>query len=162
MKRFMPFRGTEVVTHAATWGYFARVFGIDVVATLEPFPGMQPTTAHNSKVLRHMQQRGIKYLLTESWFSPCEELDIDALPLVAVLRVPVQVGGEQGLDDYFALVERWFWAFENAKPASLLKVQPDPLKPAIKPGPVAPPKPAPVVQPVQKPVQPAPQPVPAQ
>lgn len=163
MKRFMPFRGVEIVTYAPTWGYFARVFGLNVAATLEPFGVMSPTASHNRKVELQMQQRGIRYILTEEYYCPCDELNMDALPLVAVVKVPMHLEGEQGLDDYFALVERWFWGFENAKPASLLKVQPAPLKPAVQPAPaapVAPAAPAPVQQqPVQKPAPAPAQPV---
>ena len=160
MKRFMPFRGIEVVTYAPSWGYFARVFGLKVAATVEPFGGMAPTANHNRKVELHMQQRGIKYILTEEYYCPCDELNMQALPLVAVVKVPMHLEGEQGLNDYFALVERWFWGFENAKPLSLLKIQPEPLKPAaVRPvAPAAPAAPAAVPQqPVQKPA-----PVPAQ
>ena len=52
-----PLRGASVVAHHLDWAYLFDWLGIEQVATLEPKPGVPPSTGHLSQVLDTLQSR---------------------------------------------------------------------------------------------------------
>jgi Tfp pilus assembly protein PilF len=52
------------------WEYFARRFGLEIVETLEPKPGIAPTTSHLEQVVATVKQRGVGLILTSPYFDP--------------------------------------------------------------------------------------------
>ncbi|MEQ8166720.1 MAG: zinc ABC transporter substrate-binding protein, partial [Alphaproteobacteria bacterium] len=50
-KRAEGFRGMKVITHHKAWTYLVAWLGLDRVATLEPKPGLPPTSAHLEALL---------------------------------------------------------------------------------------------------------------
>src|SRR5690606_33964525 len=51
------------------WAYFARRFGIELVAALEPLPGIAPTTRHLGEVIELVQARGVGLVLATPYVS---------------------------------------------------------------------------------------------
>jgi zinc/manganese transport system substrate-binding protein len=45
-KKLLPYRGAKLLAYHREWSYFARQFGMEVVANLEPKPGIPPTPGH--------------------------------------------------------------------------------------------------------------------
>ncbi len=62
-KKLAPFRGAEFIEAHSSWIYFAQTFGLNVVARLEPSPGMSPTPGHLAKVMRIGKQRKIGFIV---------------------------------------------------------------------------------------------------
>jgi zinc/manganese transport system substrate-binding protein len=60
-----PYRGLGVVTYHKNFDYFAERFGLEVVGSLEPKPGIPPSPAHVDELIRRMQSRGTKLILIE-------------------------------------------------------------------------------------------------
>lgn len=102
--KMKPFRGAKIATYHRSWVYFARRFGLEVAAELEPKPGVPPSPAHLRDVMSKVQSEKIRALLVEPFY------DRRAPDLVAertgtkVLVVTLSVGGQEGVDDYFALI----------------------------------------------------------
>lgn len=55
----------KLVTFHDAFGYFAEELGIEVVATIEPFPGKEPTPAYIAEVGEIIQEKNIKVLFKE-------------------------------------------------------------------------------------------------
>src|SRR5688572_3704229 len=45
-KQMEPFKGTKVVTYHKSFDYFLKRFGLELVGTLEPKPGIEPSPTH--------------------------------------------------------------------------------------------------------------------
>jgi zinc/manganese transport system substrate-binding protein len=58
-----------LVTYHRSWVYFASAFGLEVVNTVEPVPGIPPTAKHLSEVEKDIRARKVTVLLQEPYFS---------------------------------------------------------------------------------------------
>jgi zinc/manganese transport system substrate-binding protein len=63
----MPSR--TLITYHRSWVYFASGFGLEVVNTVEPVPGIPPTARHLAEVESDIRARKVGVLLQEPYFS---------------------------------------------------------------------------------------------
>ena len=64
-----PYKGQPIITFHRSWSYFANWSGLEVVAFLEPKPGLPPALAHVADVTMIARQKKVKLVLQESWYS---------------------------------------------------------------------------------------------
>jgi ABC-type Zn uptake system ZnuABC Zn-binding protein ZnuA len=103
----MALRGTPIVTYHKNWVYFVRLFGLEEAGTVEPKPGIPPSPQHVTDLVEQMRARNIKILLAANYFDEQKIRTVagrvDAEPVI----VPLYVGGIDGINDYFQLVDYW-------------------------------------------------------
>lgn len=100
-----PHRGRPVVADHDLWPYFAKRFGIEVIAFLEPLPGITPTTRHLSEVAEQIRQRGVRAILSASYFHPRYAEKLAAATGARVVPMANQVGARPGVDDYLQMLD---------------------------------------------------------
>ncbi len=105
--RMLPLRGVPVVTYHKNWVYFFKLFELEEAATVEPKPGIPPSAAHLRRLIRMMKQRGVKILLCANYFNTELAGRVAERAGARAVIVPLYVGGEKGIDDYFKLVDLW-------------------------------------------------------
>jgi len=107
MKRMLPLRGMEIVTYHKNWVYFLTLFSLKEAGTVEPKPGIPPSPRHVTELVDLMRLRKIRIILAANYFDEQKirtvASRVDAVPVI----VPLYVGGEEGVDDYFQLVDLW-------------------------------------------------------
>jgi ABC-type Zn uptake system ZnuABC Zn-binding protein ZnuA len=103
--RMRPYAGSQVVADHDLWPYFSKRFGIEVVAFLEPLPGITPTTRHLAEVAALMEERGIRVVLSASYFHPRYAEKLTAAVGGRVVPMANQVGAREGVDDYRAMID---------------------------------------------------------
>jgi len=59
----------EVFTYHRSWSYFADAFGLDVVNTVEPVPGIPPTARHLAELVEQAKARKVSLLIQEPYFA---------------------------------------------------------------------------------------------
>lgn len=59
----------DILTYHRSWSYFAAAFGLEVIATVEPIPGIPPTGKHLDSLLALIKERHPVALLEEPYFS---------------------------------------------------------------------------------------------
>jgi ABC-type Zn uptake system ZnuABC Zn-binding protein ZnuA len=59
----------DILTYHRSWTYFAATFDLDVVATIEPIPGIPPTARHLDDLADIIKERKIQTALEEPYFS---------------------------------------------------------------------------------------------
>jgi zinc/manganese transport system substrate-binding protein len=100
----------KVVTYHKTLNYFFDRFHIENVGTLEPKPGIPPTTAHILKIIDVIREKKVPLILVENFFDPTVTKKIrEEVPSVRSATVPVDVEGESGiatLDDLYEKLVR--------------------------------------------------------
>ncbi|MGH7566852.1 MAG: metal ABC transporter substrate-binding protein [Gemmatimonadota bacterium] len=66
--RMAPLQGRPVASYHESWEYFARRFGLEIVGTLEPKPGIPPSPSHLARLMDRMQARGVELILKEPYY----------------------------------------------------------------------------------------------
>lgn len=59
----------EIITYHRSWTYFAHAFGLEVVQTIEPIPGIPPTARHLQELVDIIKQRKVPVAIEETYFS---------------------------------------------------------------------------------------------
>ena len=62
-----PFKGAKVVTYHKDYDYFFVRFGLEVVGTLEPKPGIPPSPAHLTALIPAMRAQHVALIVVESY-----------------------------------------------------------------------------------------------
>ncbi len=107
-------RGAAVVADHNLWPYFARRFGLRVVGTLEPKPGIAPTTRHLGEMAKLMKVEKVRAVLTAPYFNVRHARVVADETGSAILEMAHQCGGRPGTDSYLALIEHNVAAIERA------------------------------------------------
>jgi ABC-type Zn uptake system ZnuABC Zn-binding protein ZnuA len=69
-KALAPHRGTKVVVVHDSWAYFAERFGLQIVAAVEPNPGIPPSPAELAALFQRMRESGVHVLIAEPSANP--------------------------------------------------------------------------------------------
>jgi ABC-type Zn uptake system ZnuABC Zn-binding protein ZnuA len=100
-----PFRGAPIVTYHSTWPYFAAHFGLQVVGHIEPQAGISPSPAHLNRLSETMKQRGVRVIISETWFPESIAQSVSRQTGARLLKLPVLPGGVQGRDTYVEMMD---------------------------------------------------------
>jgi len=100
-----PHRGARVVVYHDSWPYFARRFGLVIVATVEPVPGVPPSPASLAALTTSMKDAGVKLLIVEPSTSHSIASRVAAPSGVRVVTLIPSVGGDPAARDYLELFE---------------------------------------------------------
>lgn len=95
----------KIVTYHKTLNYFFDRFQIENSATLEPKPGIPPTSGHILDIIHLIKEQNISHVWVENFFDPTVIKRIkQELPAIHSSIVPVSVDGAPGiltLDDLY-------------------------------------------------------------
>jgi zinc/manganese transport system substrate-binding protein len=100
-----PLRGVEIVTYHNSWPYFCSAFGLKVAGFIEPKPGIEPTATHIAELINIIKTRGIKIIGKEPYFSDKAPKVIAAATGAKIVDLPPSVGGIEGANSYFSLID---------------------------------------------------------
>ncbi|MCX6908114.1 MAG: metal ABC transporter substrate-binding protein [Verrucomicrobia bacterium] len=118
MKRFLntmsPVRGLKIVTYHKTFSYFARRFGLDVVATIEPKPGVAPSPSYLAGLIVKMKTDGVKLILAEPFRDVKVAEFVAAKTGAKLLVTPSGVGGSDKGQNLFSYFEGLTFDIVNA------------------------------------------------
>ena len=98
------FAGAKVVADHNLWPYFAERYQLEVVAFLEPKPGMSPTTRHLGDVVVRMQGENLKTILTSPYFDARHAEFVQRQTGAHIARLAHQVGSRPGTETYLAMI----------------------------------------------------------
>jgi len=107
MKEMLPLRGVPIVTYHKNWVYFVTLFGLEEAGTVEPKPGIPPSPRHVLDLTKMMEARNIGIILAANYFDEQKIRTVAARVNAEPVIVPLYVGGGEGVNDYFALVDCW-------------------------------------------------------
>jgi ABC-type Zn uptake system ZnuABC Zn-binding protein ZnuA len=100
-----PHRGARVVADHKLWPYFAARFGIEVVAYLEPKPGIAPSTGHLAGVVKLMKEQGVKVIITVPYFDRRHAAFVASKTGATVVSLAHQCGALPGTEEYIGFVD---------------------------------------------------------
>ncbi|MCP4093722.1 MAG: zinc ABC transporter substrate-binding protein [Planctomycetes bacterium] len=112
-KQMAPLKGKKVVVYHKSWTYFAKYFGLEVIAAIEPKPGISPSASHLVKVKRLMTEHDVKVILMEPWYNAGAIRSLTGNN-VKVLRLPTASGVGKESQTYLAFMSNLVTSLRNA------------------------------------------------
>jgi ABC-type Zn uptake system ZnuABC Zn-binding protein ZnuA len=100
-----PYRGTRAVVVHESWPYFARRFGLIIVAAVEPTPGVPPSPASLAALTAKMRETGVKLLIAEPSSSAALVNQVATRSGARSVTLIPSVGGDPEAGDYLALFD---------------------------------------------------------
>ena len=97
----------DLVTYHRSWSYFAAAFDLQVVATIEPIPGIPPTARHLNDLIGVIQERKVRAALEEPYFSEDAGELLARQTGIRILRIPAMCA-DITADSYFTHFEQLF------------------------------------------------------
>jgi zinc/manganese transport system substrate-binding protein len=100
-------KGKPVVAWHTSWHYFANYNKMNIVAYMEPKPGVPPSPSHLYQVIQTVKRTGAKAIIMEPFYDR-KVADLVAKQTgIKVLILPPSVGGLRGapVNDYVSLMK---------------------------------------------------------
>ena len=104
-RQLAPYRGAKIVTYHNDFLYLANRFGLDVVGTLEPKPGIAPSPAHLAQIIRRMKSTNAKVILVQPYQSRRTAETVARQTGASVLDVSQQPGARDSTATYFGMMD---------------------------------------------------------
>jgi ABC-type Zn uptake system ZnuABC Zn-binding protein ZnuA len=100
-----PYRGAKIVVVHESWPYFARRFDLEIVAAIEPTPGVPPSAAYLASLTRQMKDAGVPVLIGDTYADAALMARVAALSGAREVRLASSVGGLPEARDYITLFD---------------------------------------------------------
>jgi ABC-type Zn uptake system ZnuABC Zn-binding protein ZnuA len=100
-----PHRGTRVVDDHRIWPYFARRFGLEIFADLEPLPGVPPTTRHLSQIVQRMRAADVRIIIAAPYYDDRHARFVAEATGATVVALAHQTGSRDGTDGYLEMID---------------------------------------------------------
>ncbi|NUM78066.1 zinc ABC transporter substrate-binding protein, partial [candidate division KSB1 bacterium] len=107
LQEALPLRGRKVICYHKDWSYFTRDFGLAVVDYIEPKPGIPPTTKHVKEMIDKITSQKLQVLIVANYYEKNTPNMIAARTGIKAVFIPLDVGGEPGVNTYFDLIDYW-------------------------------------------------------
>jgi zinc/manganese transport system substrate-binding protein len=98
-------KGVPFVAHHKTWVYLSQWLGLREVATLEPKPGIPPSSAHLAEVLAQLQREPAKMVVRSAYEGPRPSEWLAQRAHIPAVELPLTVGGSEAAKDLFSLFD---------------------------------------------------------
>jgi zinc/manganese transport system substrate-binding protein len=105
LKKAAPLRGVNVVEFHRTWIYFARLFGFQIVGSIEEKPGIEPGGRHLADLAATMKEKKARLIIVENYQGMSAPRRVAEEAGAVVVTIPAQPGGEPGTDAYVAFID---------------------------------------------------------
>lgn len=98
-------KGKKVIVYHTEYNYFAKRVGMEVVASIEPKPGIPPSPGDVTRVVKVMEEQDAKVILTAAWSNNRQTNDIARRTGAKVVELPNQVKGADWAPNWIALMD---------------------------------------------------------
>ncbi len=100
-----PYRGAKIVTYHKDFVYLAERFGLDIVETLEPKPGIAPSPAHLAQVISTMRAQHARVIIVQPYQNRRTAETVARQTDGLVLDISQQPGAIPNTTSYFDLMD---------------------------------------------------------
>ncbi|MFH1259438.1 MAG: metal ABC transporter substrate-binding protein [Elusimicrobiota bacterium] len=101
-----PYKGNKVVSYHKSWEYFARRFGFEIIATIEPKPGIPPSPAYLNRLIEQLKPQKNIIILHENIYPVKTSRMVAKETGAKVIVLPIATGGMKGaIKSYIGLFD---------------------------------------------------------
>ena len=101
-----PLKGMPIVVHHEGWTYLNQWLGLNQIGTLEPKPGIPPSSSHLAELLETLKATPARAVIRTPYEEPrASEWLSKQSPGLVMLELPFTVGGNAQATDLFGLFD---------------------------------------------------------
>ena len=100
-----PLAGMQIVTHHSSYVYLERWLGLQEVGTLEPKPGIEPTTGHLAELLEQIGAKHVKAIVRSSYQNSRASDWLSNRTGIKAVVLPHTVGSVPGAETLFGMFD---------------------------------------------------------
>ena len=100
-----PLKGVSVVVQHKAYPYLLQWLGMKQLGTLEPIPGVEPTTSQLTEILHKLEREPAKMILRPPYLSERPSAWLNERTKIPVVVLPQTVGGSEQAKDLFGLFD---------------------------------------------------------
>jgi zinc/manganese transport system substrate-binding protein len=104
-KQAAPVKGATVVVYHKDWAYLLAWLGLREAGSLEPRPGIPPSTSHLAELVSQMQRAPAKAILFSAYQDPRPGQFLSQRTMIPAVVLPYTVGGNDAAKDLFSLFD---------------------------------------------------------
>ena len=104
-KEAAPLKGMPLVVYHKDLSYLINWLGMREVGSLEPKPGLPPTTQHLSELLTQLQRNPAKVVVRSAYNNPQAAEFLAERAKIPAIMLPYTVGGTEQAKDLFGLYD---------------------------------------------------------
>jgi zinc/manganese transport system substrate-binding protein len=104
-EKLKPLKGEKVVEYHKIFDYFLNRFGFTIVGTIEPLPGIPPTTKHIADVEQLIKREGVKYILQDVYNPQDASTYLSKQLNVKLIIMPHDVGSVKEAVNVFSVFD---------------------------------------------------------
>lgn len=108
-QRAMLLRGQKIVMHHNSWPYLNHWLGLNAVATLEPLPGVPPSSSHLARLKKRLSHDDVTMIIHAAYINERSALWLSTKTGIPVVSLPASVDYQQG-----ETLEQFYDALINA------------------------------------------------
>lgn len=105
LSKARPLRGAKVVTYHRTWPYFARRFGLQIVAEIEEKPGISPSARQRDRVVAIAESEKIRAVLLANFYERRAADYIGEKTGTPVIELAIEPSAESGGGSYIRFMD---------------------------------------------------------
>lgn len=100
-----PLKGVAVVVQHRAFPYLSNWLGLNEVASLEPKPGIEPSSAHLASVVEQLKNKPARMVIRAAYNYDRPSRWIAEKTQIAAVELPFTVGGNDRAKDLFSLFD---------------------------------------------------------
>jgi zinc/manganese transport system substrate-binding protein len=95
----------KIIAQHKSWVYFADWLKLDIIAYLEPKPGVAPTAEHLSQLIKVSESQSPKMVIRAAYQNPKSAKWFENKTGIKVVELPFTVGGNSQSENLFSLFD---------------------------------------------------------
>jgi ABC-type Zn uptake system ZnuABC Zn-binding protein ZnuA len=99
--KLSPYKGAPIIAYHNSWPYFEKRFGLNVIAFVEPKPGIPPPPSHLVSVINKANEMQVKAIIISPYFDDKPAQAIAGRTNARVVHVAPSVGAFKEIKTYF-------------------------------------------------------------
>lgn len=103
-KKAAVFKGKKIISYHKSFSYLADWLGFEVIATIEPKPGIPPSSRHIDSLLELIDQQKVAFLILENHYPQKVANHLSQKKNIPLMITPIDVDG-QNVTSYFGLID---------------------------------------------------------
>lgn len=106
------FEGQQVCVYHRDFDYFTTAYGIEIVDTVEPKPGLPPNPSDLVKTIEILRERGVKVILTARWSNNRDLRFVAEKSGAQIVELPVMA--HKGVDSWIKMMDHIHTSLRDA------------------------------------------------
>lgn len=103
--KLKPLKGEKVIEYHKIFDYFLNRFGFTIAGTIEPLPGIPPTTKHIADVEKLIEREQVKFIFQDVYNPQDASLYLAKRLNIKLIILPHDVGAVKEADNVFSVFD---------------------------------------------------------